>query len=289
MDRLIVAKKLTLVSIATNLFLAVFKIIGGWIGHSSVVIADGIDSLSDLLTTTMAYIGVRISAKEADEEHPYGHERFEAILGKILALFLSLVALAVALNAVEELRTPKVVAPTLIAMVAALVSIVGKMLLSRYVVRQARQIKSSVYEADGKNYMNDVLSSVLSLSGAFLATRGWTIFQPLFSLFIAFNILRVAFDLYKESISDLTDRAASPEIIAELRQTIHNNHRVCAIDNLKTRMHGKKIYVDVEIAVEWSLTLLDAHHIAEEVHDAIESNFSDVKHVMVHVNPVKRN
>lgn len=284
-----VAKKLTTVSIATNLFLAVFKIVGGWLGHSSVVIADGIDSLSDLLTTTLAYIGVRISAKEADDEHPYGHERFEAILGKLLALFLLVVALAVAFGAVEELRRPNVVAPTLIAMVAALVSIIGKVLLSRYVVRQARGIKSSVYEADGKNYMNDVLSSVLSLTGAFLATRGLSIFQPLFSLFIAFNILRVAFDLYKESITDLTDRAATPEIIDQLRQTILENKRVRAIDNLKTRMHGKKIYVDVEIAVEWSLTLLDAHHIAEDVHDAIEQNFSDVKHVMVHVNPIKKN
>lgn len=289
MDRLIVAKKLTIVSLATNLFLAVFKIVGGWIGHSSVVIADGIDSLSDLLTTSLAYIGVRISAKEADDEHPYGHERFEAILGKLLALFLFAVAMAVAVGAVEELRHPTVAAPTLIAMLAAFVSIIGKILLSRYVVTQARKIKSSVYEADGKNYMNDVLSSVLSLSGAFLATRGWTIFQPLFSLFIAFNILRVAFELYRESISDLTDRAAAPDVIADLRHTILENHRVRAIDNLKTRMHGKKIYVDVEIAVEWSLTLLDAHHIAEEVHDAIEDNFSDVKHVMVHVNPAKRN
>lgn len=287
MDRLNVAKKLTAVSIATNLFLAVFKIIGGWIGHSSVVIADGIDSLSDLLTTTMAYIGVRISAKEADEGHPYGHERFEAVLGKILALFLFGVAMAVAYGAVEELRRPTVTAPTLIAMVAAFVSIVGKILLSRYVVTQARKIKSSVYEADGKNYMNDVLSSVLSLTGAFLATRGWTIFQPLFSLFIAFNILRVAFDLYRESISDLTDRAADAEVIAQLRETILSNPRVRAIDSLKTRMHGKKIYVDVEIAVEWSLTLLDAHHIAEEVHDAIERDYPDVKHVMVHVNPAR--
>lgn len=285
MDRLRIAKRLTIVSLATNSFLAIFKIIGGILGHSSVILADGIDSLTDMITTVMAYVGVRISAKEADASHPYGHERFEAVLGKLLALFLFLVAGGVIWRAGEELRFPVTTKPTLLALSAAAVSIIGKVLLSRYTIAQARKIKSSVYEADGKNYLNDVLSSILSLTGAFLAQRGWMIFQPIFSVIIAFNILRVALGLYKDSISDLTDRAADKAVVDQLEKTILSNNRVKRIDGLRTRMHGKRIYVDAEIAVEWSLTLLDAHHIAEEVHDSIESNFPDVKHIMVHVNP----
>lgn len=286
MERLDIAKRLTIVSLITNSFLAVFKIIGGIVGHSSVILADGIDSLTDMITTVMAYIGVKISTKEADAGHPYGHERFEAILGKLLALFLFLVAAGVVWKAVDEVRFPSTMKPTLLALSAAGVSIIGKIGLSRYTITQAQKIKSSVYEADGRNYLNDVLSSILSLTGAFLAQRGWMIFQPIFSVIIAFNIFRVALDLYKDSISDLTDRAADSGVIEALRASILQHNRVKRIDDLRTRMHGKRIYVDAEIGVEWSLTLLDAHHIAEEVHHDIEENFPDVKHVMVHVNPV---
>ncbi|HHT21222.1 MAG TPA: cation transporter [Tissierellia bacterium] len=285
MERLDTAKRLTLVSLATNAFLGIFKVVAGLIGHSSVIVADGIDSLSDMLTTLIAYVGVRISAKEADAGHPYGHERFEAVLGKILALFLFLVAGGVVWRAVEELRFPVVHRPTVIALIAGGVSIVAKFLLSQFTIRQAKQIRSSIYEADGKNYLNDVLSSALALVGAYLATRGWLIFQPLFSLFIAFNIFRVALDLYKQSISDLTDEAADEATVSALRQTILSHNRVKSIDALRTRMHGNRIFVDAEIGVEWSLTLLDAHHIAEEVHDRIEQDFPEVKHIMVHVNP----
>lgn len=285
MERLGTARRLTLISLATNGFLGVFKVVGGLIGHSSVIVADGIDSLSDMFTTLIAYAGVRISAKEADDGHPYGHERFEAVLGKILALFLVLVAGGVVWNALNELRFPVVNRPTYLALIAGAVSIVGKFLLSQYTIREAKKIKSTVYEADGKNYLNDVLSSILALLGAYLATRGWLIFQPLFSLFIAFNIFRVALSLYRQSISDLTDQAANPEVVQRLRETILSHPRVRSIDSLRTRMHGQRIFVDAEIGVEWSLTLLDAHHIAEEVHDKIELTFPDVKHIMVHVNP----
>lgn len=285
MERVTTAKQLTLVSLITNGALGAFKVIAGLIGHSSVIVADGIDSLSDMFTTLIAYAGVRISAKEADASHPYGHERFEAVLGKLLALFLFLVAGGVVWQAVEELRFPVVNRPTMLALAAGAISIIAKFALAQYTIRRAKLIKSSVYEADGKNYLNDVLSSALALLGAFLATRGWLIFQPLFSLFIAFNIFRVALDLYKQSISDLTDEAASPEVIAQLRSTILAHPRVKSIDALRTRMHGKRIFVDAEIGVEWSLPLIEAHRIAEEVHDQIETDYPDVKHIMVHVNP----
>ncbi len=287
-DRMAVARRLTIVSLCTNLFLALFKIVGGVLGNSSVVLADGIDSMSDLFTTLLAYTGVRMAEKAPDEEHPYGHERFEAVLGKALAFFLFLVAGAIVFKAYDELCTPYVPPPTTLALVAAAVSIAGKIFLSQYTIRTARRIKSSIYEADGRNYLNDVLSSVLSLSGAWMGQHGYRLFQPLFSMVIAAFVFRVGFDLYRDSITDLTDRAADPNLTGEMREAILTNPGVRRIDLFRSRMHGKRIYVDLEIAVDRSLSLVAAHGIAEAVHDDIEEKFPEVKHIMVHVNPAKQ-
>ncbi len=284
-NRLAVARRLTLVSVGTNLFLAVLKIVAGLVGNSSVVVADGVDSMSDLFTTLLAYTGVRMAEKAPDEEHPYGHERFEAVMGKALAFFLFLVAGAIVYKACEEIRAPYVPPPTTLALVAAAVSIAGKIFLSQYTIRTARRIQSSIYEADGRNYLNDVLSSILSLSGAWLAQQGFQMFQPIFSVIIALFVFRVGFDLYRDSITDLTDRAADRALTGEMQQTILANPAVRRIDLFRSRMHGKRVYVDLEIAVARHLSLVDAHGIAEAVHDDLEGKFPALKHVMVHVNP----
>ncbi|WP_459128742.1 cation diffusion facilitator family transporter [Guggenheimella bovis] len=285
MNREKIAKQITIVSLLTNSVLALFKIIAGTIGHSSVVVADGIDSFSDLFTTLLAYIGVRISEKKEDSEHPYGHERFESIIGKLLALFLAGVAVTVAMKAYEELFSKEVAAPSTIAIVAAFVSIIGKFLLSRFVVKKAKLIESKSYEMDGKNYLNDTLTSFLSLTGAFLAQKGYPFFQPIFTFIIAFFILRIAIELYMNSVSELTDRSASEEDQALIQKIILSDPEVKRIDLLKTRMHGNRIYCDVEIAVESHLTLIEAHTIAERVHECIEAEHPKIKHIMVHVNP----
>ena len=128
--RLDYAKRLSIISLTTNLFLSAIKIISGLVGHSSVIIADGVDSLSDTITTLIAYMGVNIASKSADESHPYGHERFEAILSKILALFLFVVALGILNQARIEFTDPNRNMPTLFPLIAALISIVGKLFLS---------------------------------------------------------------------------------------------------------------------------------------------------------------
>ncbi len=288
-DRLAVARRLTLVSLGTNLFLAVLKIVGGLLGNSSVVVADGVDSMSDIFTTLLAYTGVRMAEKAPDEEHPYGHERFEAVLGKALAFFLFLVAGAIVYKAWEEIRAPYVPPPTALALAAAAISIAGKVFLSQYTIRTARRIRSSIYEADGRNYLNDVLSSVLSLSGAFLAQQGFQFFQPVFSVIIALFVFRVGFELYRDSITDLTDRAADRTLTGEMQRAILANPGVRRIDLFRSRMHGKRVYVDLEIAVARDLSLVDAHGIAEAVHDELEGKFPEIKHVMVHVNPSGQN
>lgn len=284
-QRLKIATRLTRVSMATNLSLSIIKILSGIVGHSSVIIADGVDSLSDTLTTLLAYIGVRVSSKKADKNHPYGHERYEAILGKILALFLFVVALGILFQAWEEYKNPLSNIPTLLPLIAAVLSIVGKILLSRYTIHYAKVINSSVYLADGRNYMNDVFASIGAMIGIYLARIGYPIFQPIFTLVISFFLFKISFDLYRESVEDLSDKAAPDDVLDEIREITESNGDVKRIDVLRSRRHGKRYYVDMEIAVEASLSLVEAHAICEHVHDSIEAAIPEIKHIMIHVNP----
>lgn len=284
--RLDYAKRLSIISLTTNLFLSAIKIISGLVGHSSVIIADGVDSLSDTITTLIAYMGVNIASKSADESHPYGHERFEAILSKILALFLFVVALGILNQARIEFTDPNRNMPTLFPLIAALISIVGKLFLSGYTMHYAKLMDSSIYMADGKNYLNDVLSSIGSLLGIYLARKGYPIFQPLFTLVIAGFLFKISLELYVESIADLSDVAAPPEVLEEIRKiTFECDQCIESIDLLKSRRHGKRYYVDMEICLRGDMSLYDAHAIAHLVHDQIENQIPEVKHCMIHVNP----
>lgn len=284
-QRVQLAKRLTMVSMATNLSLSAIKIFSGIFGKSSLIIADGVDSLSDTLTTLLAYIGVKMSSKKADKNHPYGHERFEAILGKVLALFLFVVALGILQQAWEEYKNPQANIPTLLPLIAAILSILGKIFLSRYTIHYAKIMNSSVYLADGKNYMNDVFASLGALLGIFLARQGYPIFQPIFTLVISFFLFKISFELYRESVEDLSDKAAPDDILDEIQSLAMGVDKVKRIDLLKSRRHGKRYYVDLEIALDATMNLLDAHAIAEEVHDKIEDAIPEIKHCMIHVNP----
>ena len=283
--RIKIATRLTRVSMATNLSLSILKIGAGLVGHSSLIIADGVDSLSDTLTTLLAYMGVRVSSKKADRNHPYGHERFEAILGKVLALFLFVVALGILSQAWEEYNNPHANIPTLFPLIAAIVSILGKIFLSRYTIHYAKAINSSVYLADGRNYMNDVFASTGALLGIYLARAGYPIFQPIFTLVISFFLFKISFDLYLESVEDLSDKAAPDNVLDQIREFTVANDDVRRIDVLKSRRHGKRYYVDMEIALDGGLSLVEAHSICEKVHDTIEEGIPEIKHIMIHVNP----
>lgn len=285
MNRKEEAKKLTMISMGTNFLLSGLKITSGVVGHSSVIIADGVDSLSDLLITFVAYLGVSVAQKEPDEEHPYGHERFEAIFGKIMAIFIVGVAMGIFYSAYQDFKNPDPLTPTMFPMIVAIISIGTKIALSRYSMSIARKIQADVFIADAKNFQNDSISSIGSLIGIYLAQQGFTYFQPIFTVLIGFFVFRVGFILYTRSVNDLTDMAASKKQIDEIKKIIYSVEGVKSIDMLKTRRHGSKIFVDLEIGVDQNSTLIYSHNVAENVHLKIENQMKEVKHVMVHVNP----
>ncbi|MDO5348249.1 MAG: cation diffusion facilitator family transporter [Bacillota bacterium] len=270
-----------------NVFLSLIKLVAGFIGHSASMISDGVHSLSDVISSIGVFIGLKISQKPADYEHPYGHEKFEAVLSKILAFLLFMTGLSIGLSAIQTIISKSYVEPQLIALWAAILSIAVKEWMYHYTMRQAKKIESTALAADAWHHRSDALSSIGALIGIVGARLGYPILDPLAALVITIIILKVAIDIFVDATNQVIDKAASPEVIDEIIKYIQSVDGVLAIDSLKTRIHSNRIYVDLEISVDPTLSLIDAHAIAEAVHYQLEQNIHKIKHCTVHVNPLK--
>ena len=282
------AYRVSAVSIAVNLLLSAAKLFAGIVAHSGAMVSDAVHSASDVFSTFIVIAGVKISNKSADTNHRYGHERMECVASILLAVFLFLTGAGIGLNGVETILnrdTAPIVVPGLLALVMAVISIVVKEWMYWYTRGAAKKINSGALMADAWHHRSDALSSVGAFVGIFGARLGFPILDPIASIVICVFIAKAAYDVFKDAIDKLVDTACDPATVEQMRSVILEQDGVCGIDDLRTRLFGSKIYVDVEISVDGSLVLRDAHHIAEMVHDKIEENFQDVKHCMVHVNP----
>jgi len=284
-ERLSVAYKISKVTIVLNVLLSGVKIIIGFISGSAALVADGFHSVSDVITTVMAMIGVYISGQKSDEDHQYGHEKYEPVMGKLMATFLFATGLLIAFNAIKNIQAGNIHVPKGTAIYAALLSIVAKEAMYHYTMHGAKKIESTVLKADAWHHRTDAISSVGSFIGIWGAMNGWPLMEPIAAIAIGVLIIKVSVDIYIQSIKELIDTAADPETLEDIRDTIVETEGVIGIDDLKTRIHVNRLYVDVEISVDSHLTLRQAHNIAEAVHDRIEDQIPKVKHCMVHVNP----
>jgi len=256
-----------------------------FIARSNAMIADGMHSLSDVISTVVAMVGIRLASKEDDENHPYGHEKIEPVMGKVLANILFLTAIFMGYKGIKSILAKDYEVPGTIAIYAAVFSIIVKEWMYRYTIKGAKKIESSALMADAWHHRTDALSSVGSLIGITGAIFGYPIFDPITSVVISIFVAKVAIDIYFQSVKSLIDYAADEETIDQIRKIILGTKGVIQIDELKTRVHANKLYVDVEIAVDRNLSVSQAHKIAEKVHDNIEDSTKKVKHCMVHVNP----
>lgn len=283
-----VANGVSLVSIVSNIALSVFKLIAGVLAHSSAMVSDAVHSASDVFSTFVVMIGIKISSKESDKEHPYGHERLECVAAMILAMLLFITGVGIGVSAFSNIVTGKykeIQLPGALALVAALVSIIVKEMMFWYTRHYAKKIESGALMADAWHHRSDALSSVGALLGIGGAMLGYPIMDSIASLVIFVFIAKAAFDIFKDAIDKMVDHSCSDEIEQEIIDFVIQNKEVQGIDLFHTRMFGSKIYVDLEIAVDGDYSLREAHEIAENVHDAIESQFPKIKHIMVHVNP----
>ncbi len=280
--------KVSIISIFENIFLSIFKFICGIIGNSNAMISDSIHSLSDVLSTIIVIIGLKLSSKEEDKSHPYGHERIECIASFILSLLLFITGLGIGWIGIKTIFTENysnIKIPTIIALIAAIISIITKEGMYWYTRNIAKKIHSDALMADAWHHRSDSLSSIGSLIGIGGAMLGFKLLDPIASIIICAFIIKVAFDIFKDSVDKMIDKSCSDDFIKKLEQLIFEIDGVISIDSLKTRLFGNKIYIDIEISANANLTLLDSHQIAQNVHDKIENTFCDVKHCMVHMNP----
>lgn len=282
-----IGNRTILITVVMNIFLSLIKLLAGFIGHSTSMISDGVHSLSDVISSIGVFIGLRISQKPADIDHPYGHEKFEAVLSKILAFILFLTGLSIGYSAIETIVSSSYIIPKMMTIWAALLSLGVKEWMYHYTIRQAKKIESTVLAADAWHHRSDSLSSIGALIGIIGARLGFPILDPLAALVITLIILKVAIEIFVEATNQVIDKAASPELVNEIIQQIQSVNGVLAIDSLKTRVHSNRIYVDLEISVEATLSLIEAHTIAEAVHYQLEQNIHKIKHCTVHVNPLK--
>lgn len=275
----------SVVTIIANVILAIIKIFAGIVGKSSAVLADGFHTLSDVLTTVVAVMGLKIATKSADEEHPYGHEKYEPIFGKAISLVLVITGLLIGFEALKILISGNVRTPGYIALGAAFVSVIVKEIMFHYTMRTARKIKSFSLEADAWHHRSDALSSIGTFLGVLGARLGLSILDPIAGIVVSIIIIKVGVDLYLDSVRSLVDESASPAIVEQIKTITKSVQGVKTIPDLKTRTFGSKIYVDVDITVDAHITVKEGHDIAKEVHDSIEEQVEGVKHCMVHVEP----
>ncbi|NLV77580.1 MAG: cation transporter [Tissierellia bacterium] len=277
--------KASWITILANVILSAIKIAAGIIGKSSAMLADGVHTLSDVLTTFVVLMGLKISSKEADEKHPYGHEKYEPVFAKLLSILLGITGLYIGYEGIKVLRSGNIQVPGRIALIAAIISIVTKEVMYRYTIKVGRKIKSLSMEADAWHHRSDALSSVGTFVGILGARLGLKILDPIAAIIVSVFIIKVGIDLYVKSVRGLVDEAADNETISKIEELTYSIEDVKGIKDLKTRIFGNKIYVDIDILVKGDITVTEGHDIAEKVHDLIEKNIEDVKHCMVHVEP----
>ena len=283
-----IAMQVSANSIAVNLMLSIFKLIAGLMASSGAMISDAIHSASDVFSTIIVIIGVKISGKASDEDHPYGHDRFECVASIILAILLGVTGVGIGLTGVQKLTAghyDTLAVPGVLALAAAVISIVVKEIMYWYTRNAAKKINSGALMADAWHHRSDALSSVGSFVGIFGARMGFPMLDPLASVVICLFVVKAAVDIFRDAISKMTDKSCDQETVNEMHDCIMNIQGVEGIDLLKTRSFGSKYYVDIEIKADGDKKLWEAPAIAENVHHAIEQRFPLVKHCMVHVNP----
>ena len=282
-----IAMKVSIISIIANVVLAAFKLVAGILAHSSAMLSDAIHSASDVFSTFVVMIGIKIASKEPDEEHPYGHERMECVAAIILATILCITGLGIGKNALSNItgNSGEMAVPGVLALIAAIVSIIVKEAMFWYTRHYAKKIDSGALMADAWHHRSDALSSIGAFIGIIFARMGYVMMDSIACLVICVFIVKAAYDIFKDAIDKMVDKSCSSEVEAEIRTIVMSVDGVKGIDSLSTRLFGNKMYVDIEIRADGEKTLNETHEIAEAVHDSIEAQFEKVKHIMVHVNP----
>ena len=287
--------KVTLVGSIGNVLLVIFKFVAGILSHSSAMIADAVHSLSDFITDIIVLVFVGISAKPQDESHDYGHGKFETLASFFVALALLAAAGGILVSGggklVDWFEGGQLEAPGMLALWAALVSIAEKELLYQYTALKGKALESKVMIANAWHHRSDALSSVgaaVGIGGAILLGNRWTMLDPLASVVVGLMLVKVAYDLLKINIGELTEGSLPADTEHEIIEIIESEPGVCEPHHLRTRRIGNRIAIDTHIRLNGDMSLSEAHHKTSAIEYRLKERFGAQTHVTIHMEPVKK-
>lgn len=286
--------KVTLIGSLGNVLLMIFKFIAGLAGHSSAMVADAVHSLSDFLTDVVVLIFVHVSAKPQDESHDYGHGKFETMATFLIALALIGAAIGIIFSGstklVAWLDGEELEAPGMLALWAALLSILVKEVLYRYTARRGKELESQAMIANAWHHRSDALSSIgaaIGIGGAILLGHRWTVLDPLASIVVGAMLVKVAVKLMKTSVDELTECSLPAEMENEIMALILSQSDVQEPHNLRTRRIGNRIAIEVHVRMRGDHSLNFAHEKATALERLLKERFGPQTHVTVHMEPIK--
>ena len=285
--------QVTLVGGVANVVLLVFKFVAGILGHSAAMVADAVHSLSDFVTDIIVLVFVHISGKPEDKSHDYGHGKYETLAMTIIGMALLVVAFGIVYSGMTKIVAwaggEQLKAPGMLALWAALLSIVLKEAVYHYSMVKAHQLSSQALEANAWHHRSDALSSIgtaIGIGGAILLGQRWTVLDPVASVIVGLFIVKVAIDLLRDGIGDLMEQSLPDEVENEMLQLVASVPGVVKPHELRTRRIGNHYAIELHILMDGDISLREAHEKASEVEDLLRHQYGDETHVAVHVEPI---
>lgn len=283
------SKKVIIITITLNVILTILKIASGVIGKSSSIIADGLHSASDIITSIAVFIGSKISKKPKDAKHQYGHERSETIVSFILSSMLIIVALGIGMEGVMILFNPsKIETPTKLPLIMAVISIFVKEYQYRITIKAAKKINSEALKADAWHHRSDALSSIAAFIGIGGSILGIRLLDPIASIIVALIVIKVGIDIFKISCNDLMDTSINFKDLELIEKIANDYSDIKGISSIKSRKHGAYAYIDMSILIDNDKTLYSAHEISHKLERLIIKELPYIKEVNIHIEPYSK-
>ena len=286
--------RITLAGSIVNVVLLVFKFSAGILGHSAAMIADAIHSLSDFLTDIIVIVFVRLSSKPADNDHDYGHGKYETLATSVIGLALAVVAVLIGWDGIEKiadaLQGNRLESPGIIALWAALLSITLKEWIFRATRKVANEVKSKALEANAWHHRSDALSSVgtaIGIGGAVMLGDGWAILDPIAAIVVCVLIIVTAFRIIRQASGELLEESLPKETEDRIEQIVYQDTLVSDIHKLHTRRIGNIIAIEMHLRMPAGITLAESHVHATAIEQSLKTEFGKGTHIMLHIEPTK--
>lgn len=286
--------KITIIGSVVNFLLLVFKFIAGILGHSAAMLADAVHSLSDFITDVIVIVFVRISNKPKDKGHDYGHGKYETLATAIIGLVLMCVGFGIFWNGASTiydfLHGKQLEAPGMLALIAAIVSIVFKEVLYQYTVIKGKKLNSKAVIANAWHHRSDAFSSIgtaVGIGGAILLGDRWRVLDPIAAVIVSFFIIKVAIQLLIPCVDELLEKSLPDDVEREIEQTVLSFPGVSQPHNLRTRRIGNHYAIEVHVRMDGNITLKEAHQVATAIEAKLREQFGRDTHIGIHVEPTK--